>query len=180
MNTIKLTGLRRKWSNNQDFSGASYSDVVSPTSGTTDIAFTGLVLSGTLPTDAQLVTGQVGTVDTSKNGGKLGIDTTSRLAYYFSAIYDDNLLGSGAVAAIARGADWFLQLEATVDVTYDTARRRRRRQASAASGQGSIESNQQTISAPEPVTAEAAPSSAVRSAPALALALAVLSAVLMA
>lgn len=48
-----------------------------------------------------------------------------------------------------------------------------------ASGQGSIESNQQTIAAPE-AAAEATPSSSSRTGPVLALAMAVLAAVLMA
>jgi hypothetical protein len=182
MNTITLTGLDREFVNTLPFT-ASWTPVVPDSAGpTTNIAFTGLVLSGERSSNARLVNGQVGTLDTTTNGGNLGKGTDD-LSYYFSVIYNDDLLGSGAVAGIARGADWFLQLRATVDVTYNTTQvaRRRRRQASAeSSGQGSIESEQQTISAPEPANAEAAPSSAVRSAPALALTLAVLSAVLMA
>jgi hypothetical protein len=176
MNTIKLTKLQRKFGNAA--LPGSWAPVADNTANVEDISFTGLVLSGARASAAPLETsnGQVGTLDTTTNSGNLG-KGSDNLSYYFSAIYNDALLGAGAVSGIVRGADWFLQLEATVDVTYNTTRRRRR-QASSASGQGSIESNQQTISAAE--TAEAAPSSATRSAPALALALAVLSAVLMA
>jgi hypothetical protein len=123
MNTIKLTKLERKFGNAA--LPGSWSTVADNTANVEDISFTGLVLAGVRSVAAPLVDGQVGTLDTTTNSGNLG-KGSDNLSYYFSALYNDALLGSGAVAGIVRGADWFLQLQATVDVTYNTTRRRRR------------------------------------------------------
>lgn len=131
MNTIKLTRLERKFTNNAaTFANpaTAFTPIQDNRASVTDISFTGLSISGTIPNP---VTGQVGILQSSPltTGGNLGKGTDNQ-SYYFTAIYDDNLLGTGAVAGIARGSAWYLMLRATVDVTYDIpgAGRRRRRQ----------------------------------------------------
>lgn len=128
MNTIKLTKLERKFVNDGTTLASAPFVTVDQSSGpTSDISVTNLAVSGSIPS---LVAGQVGTLQSSPltTGGNLS-KGTDNLSFYFSAIYDSNLLGSD-VADVARGADWFLTLRATVDVTYNlpVSGRRRRRQ----------------------------------------------------